>query len=343
MTAASTRAGQPARYSANAALWAGILFSALFTALIWVIRPWLPQIDFLPDQGASWYYWQLPVQTTAGQLTAWGFYLAHQLFSWGVILRAQRSGLKYTSGLHRLNVLALLGNAFFIVLHLLQTAVWYDGLAQDVSIWSSQWSVIIMLVLILHLENQRRGLFWGKKINFLTETGQLIRRYHGYIFSWGIVYTFWYHPMENTPGHLVGFLYMFLLILQSSLFFTRVHINKYWTFALEILVLFHGTLVAIFQGNDIWPMFFFGFAGIFVITQMHGLGLRPWLRWAFLAAYALGVPLAYGLMGELGRIYQITFIPVTEYGVVFVIAGLIWLGTKGVRRLRGDEALAPGD
>ena len=34
----------------------------------------------------------------------------------------------------------------------------------------------------------------------------------------------------------------------------------------------HGTLVAVMQGNGIWPMFLFGFAGIFVITQMHGLG-----------------------------------------------------------------------
>ncbi|MDA7916273.1 hypothetical protein N9B94_03465 [Verrucomicrobia bacterium] len=64
------------------------------------------------------------------------------------------------------------------------------GLAQDVSIWSSQWSVIIMLVLILHMENQRRGIVFGKKIRFLTETERVVRKYHGYIFSWAIVYTF---------------------------------------------------------------------------------------------------------------------------------------------------------
>jgi hypothetical protein len=28
--------------------------------------------------------------------------------------------------------------------------------------------------------------------------------------------------MENTWGHLVGFFYMFLLMLQGSLFFTRI-------------------------------------------------------------------------------------------------------------------------
>ena len=43
---------------------------------------------------------------------------------------------------------------------------------------------------------------------------------------------------------------------------------------LELMVLVHGTLVAIAQGAGLWPMFFFGFGGIFVITQMHGLGLK---------------------------------------------------------------------
>ena len=54
-------------------------------------------------------------------------------------------------------------NAGFILLHILQTRIWYDGLAQNVSIWSSQGSVVLMLVLILLMENQRRGLFFGKK------------------------------------------------------------------------------------------------------------------------------------------------------------------------------------
>ncbi len=31
-----------------------------------------------------------------------------------------------------------------------------------------------------------------------------VRRNHGYIFAWATIYTFWYHPMENTNGHLIG-------------------------------------------------------------------------------------------------------------------------------------------
>jgi hypothetical protein len=34
------------------------------------------------------------------------------------------------------------------------------------------------------------------------------------------------------------------------------------------------------QGQGLWPMFAFGFGGVFVITQMHGLGLSRWTRFA---------------------------------------------------------------
>ena len=250
---------------------------------------------------------------------------------WFLIWKAQRDKLSYTNGLHRVNLLAFAVNAAFVIWHLFQTVLWYDGLAQDVSIWSSQWSVIIMLVLILHMENQRRGVFFGKKIRFLTETGGFIRKYHGYVFSWAIVYTFWFHPMENTSGHLLGFFYMFMLMVQGSLFFTRAHVDRYWTFTLEILVLVHGTLVAINQGNGMWPMFFFGFAGLFIITQMHGLGLKQWQRWAFLGSYVGGALWIYG-SSDIAMLHQVTWIPVTEYAVMFVFAGLIWLGMKLVSR-----------
>lgn len=323
-------------YTSNQGMWAGILFSLLFTGVIFIARPYLPQIDFAPDTGASHYFWKLPNPTAITRASAWISYLAHNGFMWFLIWKAQKYGLKYTNGLQRINVIALAGNAFFVVWHLLQTMIWYDGLAQDVSIWSSQISVIIMLVFVLHMENQRRGIFFGKKIDFLTETGKFVRKYHGFIFSWGIIYTFWYHPMESTSGHLIGFFYTFVLMVQGCLFFTRAHVNKYWTFFLEILVLFHGTLVAINQANGIWPMFFFGFAGMFIITQMYGLGLKPWQRWAFLAAYVVAALGWYGST-DIVNINEIIRIPVIEYLSVFVGAGLVWV----IMKLTGWQSKKP--
>ncbi len=308
----------------------GIAFSILLTAVIYFTEPLLPEIEFLPDQGASWYYWQLPAPTFWSRFTAWSGYTLHQLAVWWLIYKGQKQKLGYSNGLKPINIAALAVNGLFVILHLVQTQIWFDGLAQDVSIWSSQWSVIIMLVFVLHMENNRRGLFFGKRVkwNFLQESGRIVRKYHGYIFAWGIIYTFWYHPMVATAGHLLGFFYTFLLLLQGSLMFTRAHINKWWTVTLEIFVLIHGTIVALLQGQELWPMFFFGFLGIFIITQMYGLGLRPWMRWAFIAAYISSVAIVYAQRGWV-YINEIIRIPLIEYLVVFIFAFLIW-GTTGL-------------
>ena len=171
------------------------------------------------------------------------------------------------------------------------------------------------------------------------------RKYHGYFFAWATIYTFWYHPMVSTSGHLIGFLYMFLLLLQGSLFFTRIHINRWWMFANEFAVLVHGSLVAVMQGNGIWPMFAFGFGGVFIITQMHGLGLSRWIKWALLLIY---IGLVLWVYSERGRanLNEIIRIPVIDYVAVFVLAGLFWLGlwlARLVRKGRSpDVEVAPG-
>jgi hypothetical protein len=320
------------------ALWGGIGFSMVFTLLIAWSANRLAGVPHLPDQGAAWYFWKLADPTFWSHFTAWMFYALHQITLWSLIFYAQRNVKKYTDGLHPVNLWALAVNAFFIILHLVQTQIWYDGLAQDVSIFSSQGSVILMLVAILLMENQRRGLFWGKKVSLGKRVMSFVRKYHGYVFAWATVYTFWYHPMENTTGHLIGFLYMFLLLLQGSLFLTRIHINKYWTIVQEVTVAFHGTLVAILQGNGIWPMFAFGFAGIFILTQMHGLSLPRWLKWVFTGLFVAGAVLVYSSRG-LAQTNEILRIPLIEYVLVFVFAGIIALGIWIADRLKKNPQM----
>ncbi len=307
-------------------LWLGILFSAAFTFLIWLTGDMLQVFPHLPKPvgNSSWYYWKLADPTLVTHLTAWGLYAAHQLAFWGILWYAQTHIKKYTTTLHPINFIALGVNALFILLHFVQTHIWYDGLAQDVSIFSSQGSVIVLLIWVLLMENNRRGMFFGKRLPISQRILQFARKYHGYFFSWAAVYTFWYHPMENTPGHLIGFFYMFMIMLQGSLFFTRIHLNKYWTFTIEVLVLFHGTLVALQNANNLWPMFFFGFAGIFVITQMYGLRLKPWAIWMFLALYIAGVVLIYSSRG-VGHLWELTAIPLIDYLGVIVLALLLGL------------------
>ena len=308
-------------------VWIGIVFSLVFTGLIWWLGPRLDAVQLVPDQGASWYYWKLPNPTLWTRATAWGFYIVHQISMWGLIYYAQTQLKKYSSKMRRVNYLALGVNALFILLHTLQTHLWYDGLAQDVSIWSSQVSVIILLVWVLLMENNRRGMFFGKSLPISKEIIRVARKYHGYYFAWATIYTFWYHPTVSTSGHLIGFLYMFLLLLQGSLFFTRAHTNKWWNFALEATVLVHGSLVAVMQGNNLWPMFAFGFGGILVVTQIYGLKIAKWIRWGLLGIYTALVILVYNQAGW-NRLNEIIRIPAIEYLAVLVLAGVLWIGMQ---------------
>lgn len=320
------------------ALWGGIAFSALFTLLVWALDSRLEPIrqTFLPDTGAAWYWWQLPNPTFWTQFSAWALYLVHQFAIWYLIYYAQTRVKKYTTGLHPVNLWALGINAVFVLLHLLQTHLFYDGLAQDVSIFSSQGSVIVLLVMVLLMENKRRGLFFGKKVPIKTSIVDAVRKYHGYFFAWAIIYTFWYHPMETTTGHLLGTFYTLMLMLQGSLFLTRIHVNKYWTVAQELMVVVHGTIVALSNTNGMWPMFGFGFLGIFIITQMHGLGWSKLTRWIVAGLFLGWMAYVYNGRGW-DKLNEVFRIPVIDYVLVFVLAGLVWVFIaigNGIKKLR---------
>ncbi|MDI2030355.1 hypothetical protein QFW96_17120 [Saccharopolyspora sp. TS4A08] len=323
--------------SARVVLGVGVVVSLVLTAAVWAGGFWLGDVRLSPDQGASWYYWKLPEPTFWTRASAWAGYAAHQLVGWGLIYYAQRHVRRYTGGLHPVNVVALIAHLGFIALHEVQTQVFYDGLAQDVSIFSSQGSVILLLIVVLIMENRRRGMFFGRPAPISAEITRFFREYHGYLFSWAAIYTFWYHPMETTSGHLIGFAYMFLLLLQGSLFFTRAHTDRWWTLTLELLVAVHGTLVAVMNSgpDGMWPMFLFGFLGVFVITQMHGLGLSRTVRWVLAALYLAAAVAVYSGRSLLG-LNEIVRIPLIEYLVVAVLALLTWVVLRLVRRRKRE-------
>ncbi|MCG8468325.1 MAG: hypothetical protein MJB57_08980 [Gemmatimonadetes bacterium] len=312
------------RFESRTALWLGVGFAVAYCLLLWALGGRLASVPHLPDAGPGWYYWVLPERTIAGRVSAWGLYTAHQLFLFWLIWRAQRSDLRYTGRLHRVNVVALGGNAGFALLHVLQTHLWYDGLAQDVNVFTSFGSVAVLLIWVLLMENTRRGLFFGARAPIGKRVTAFARKYHGYYFAWAVLYTFWFHPAEATSGHLVGFLYTLLLMLQGSLFFTRIHVNRWWTLTQEVLVVLHGTMVALMQGQAGWSMFLFGFSAIFIVTQMHGLGWsRPrrllaatiWLA----AAAAVYSRVGWERLGEIYRIPMIDYIGVVALAIVFAV------------------------
>ena len=302
----------------------GILACLLIMAVIVALGPYSSPDMFVPDKGNLWYYWQLAEPDFWSRFSAWSLYALHQLGLWGLIAWAQIKRPRYTSALHPVNRLAIGFNLLFVGLHILQTRVFYDGLAQDTSVLSSQFSVIFLLVFVLMMENSRRGLFFGHKIDFVERPVGFLRRYHGYYFSWAVVYTFWFHPIEDNIGHLLGTFYTLLLLQQGSLFFTRAHRDRVWTMLLEVFVLVHGAMVAYLTiGGPHWQMFLFGFLTLFIITQMHGIGLGRRARWGVVLTYAACV--AFNYWGRGWDWLEVFRIPLVEFGFVYLFAAIAWL------------------
>ncbi len=321
-----------------------LIFSVLLCAAIIAMGGALSQFEIIPHPEDGFVYeWQLAEPTAWGQLTAWLGFAIHQALIWGTIAYAQSRYSKrdYGRNLRPVNLWAIGINFVFIALHYLQTLFFYDGIAQDLPSWTAQFAVALMLIIVLGMENQRRGLFFGRKVGFRRAFTDGLRRYHGYFFSFAVIYTFWFHPMAPTWGHLIGFVHVVLVMTQGSLMFLRVHLNKRWMFLLEILVLPHAAQVALNQGNDIWPMFFFGFAAIFLVTQMHGLRLKPWVRQAFYASFLLLTLYVYLVLREPYQVNEVARIPLIEYLTLFVMYWIYvvgaWVGSR-IRALTAFEA-----
>ena len=312
----------------------GTLLAVTTTVIIALTADHLLTFDIVGPTIPFAYPWRLVEPTALAQASAWIGYATHNLLVWLIIYFARRAAPAFQSKFRWYNWAMLSVNGGFIALHILQTHLFYDGLAQDVPEITALASVALMLMIVLILETPRRGLAFGKDIRFDRRFLKIIREYHGYFFSWAIIYTFWYHPTDSTIGHLAGFFYMFMLFWQSVLIFNRTHKNRWWTITLELLVLPHGVLVAMTQPANMWRMFGFGFAAIFVITQMYGLGLSTRTRALLSSIFVLAILVAYGSTDEIPMLHEVIRIPVIEYGVVGLLYALFLIATVMIRRNR---------
>ncbi|KAI7850274.1 hypothetical protein BDC45DRAFT_546682 [Circinella umbellata] len=184
---------------------------------------------------------------------------------------------------------------------LFQTHTTYDGLAIDVSESTAQSSVIAVLLVALLLAIPRRGVAFGKprNIRFISfkQTLDFIKKYHGYVMSFGTVYNFHYHPAS--------------------------HRNKYWILLLETWVFIHGTLTAILQPGTNWQIFSYGFAIIFLINQIYDTPIPKRYPWILASLYTLfSVAVALGFQQN-HAYYKMLFIPVAQFICLFASSGVV--------------------
>lgn len=311
-----------------------LLSFGIITIAMVLLTPYVTRVyPLLDDKGASWYFWKLPAPHRVVRISSWTGYILHQISIFTLFFAGRKT--KPEKGMvSKLNLMILGVNLLFVVLHQIQTVLWYDGLAQDVPVFTSQGSVIVMLVLVLYLMIPRRGLFFGKKFNPPQRLYRFIRQWHGLYICWALIYTFWFHPMEGNWGMVSGFMYMFLLFIQMSLFNTRVHFNAFWIVLLEGGVAIHGALITLYKEQldlmesstgNVWAMFLFGFLVMFIVTQMYTLKWRKSVYYIVSGIFILALCLVYSLLRGWNHIFEITFIPVALYGGVLLLIGMGYL------------------
>ena len=335
-------------------VWLGlIIFIFIEVILIFILEPLL-RVNFPPldaDTGPADYFWTLNVYNWLTMFITWTFYGAHQASVWIAILWANKhySGKKLDQSklLTYTGIMALI-MVGFTLLHLLQTQIWYDGLAQDVPILTSQGSVIVMLSILIVMQNNQRGVIFGKKSEkwMRPEVARTFMKSHQIIFSWALVYTFWFHPMDNSPALLSGFFFMGLLFIQMTLAYTRIHTNKWWVLLVESYVTIHATIVALaqwidFGSNPMWPMFLLGFMAMIVFTYIFGLGLKSWVLWLLIVAYFVFVvfmyiPEPFGFGRDIAYLLRMEFlwIPIILYLIAFIAAIFAHIYLKGKNRVK---------
>ncbi|CAO3592477.1 unnamed protein product [Absidia cylindrospora] len=200
-----------------------ILFLAVYPLPSWkkalmTSRPWRGDMGFGQftirgsrriDGGATItpfaYAWRRADPTKWTRLSAWFGYAFHQIGQWSIITRVlqQRrpatgtthSPLQYSSTYRWWNWAMVYLNVAMAIYKLIQSHLFYDGLAIDVSEAITQGTVIMILVIALILAIPRRGIAFGfpkKPVGSIAYNivWQFIKKYHAYILSFGTVFNF---------------------------------------------------------------------------------------------------------------------------------------------------------
>ncbi|CAO3630444.1 unnamed protein product [Mucor hiemalis] len=269
------------------------------------------------------YAWRQVNPSEVGRYIAWFAYAVHQLGQWVILAKVQLSKekqVKWSQDYQWWNWQMVYLNGGMAIFKLVHGHIFYDGLALDVPEGIAQGSVVLILVIAIIIAIPYRGIVFGYgKISASDSLIQFIRRYHGYVISFGTVGNFHYHPTEGTMGHTFGFIYQCLLIWQSTNFLHKSHRNKSWILLLETWVFIHGSLTALIQPGIGWQIFSYGFMIMFLINQIFQTKIGQ-NRYVVAVLYGLFSAWAYWGFKKDKAYYRATFIPIAEYlCVLFVL------------------------
>ncbi|ORE11949.1 hypothetical protein BCV72DRAFT_196906 [Rhizopus microsporus var. microsporus] len=182
-----------------------------------------------------------------------------------------------------------------LVFKLIHGHLFYDGLAATIPEGIAQGSVVAILVIAIVIAIPRRGIIFGIGKHSARDVVHFVKKYHGYLMSFGTVLNFHYHPVS--------------------------HRNASWTLLLETWVFIHGTLTAIIQPGIGWQIFSYGFAIMFLLNQVYQTQICQSKMIMTVAHTVFAFSMYLGFKNDKAY-YRATFIPVTEYACVYFVLGV---------------------
>ena len=175
---------------------------------------------------------------TLSHLFIWSLYISHQVFHWSMLYYAQNYLKQSSRKIHPFHYWMAGMNLVFVLLHLIQTHVTYDGLVCSHLIHdhSLLWILWFILALSIHIvESDRRGFFLCYSFFHSPKLVKFAKKTLWLLFSAVILFNFWNYPLDvnHNSGLVVQVLELFF-IAYSCLARTSFHENKYWLLWLEI-------------------------------------------------------------------------------------------------------------
>ena len=198
----------------------------------------------------------------------WSLYICHQVFHWSMLLYA-RCYLRTSHKLQPFHYWMAGVNLLFILLHLAQTHLTYDGLACNKN---DAFLHVLFLSMLIHIaESDRRGLFFCNSFySASSRLRKLAKEVLPFYFSMVILFSFWHHPLDGTPVLIARLVFELIFIVYSCLVRTLLFENKYWMLFLELLMLGFMTLLLDLPDlrTVVVPLLFVSQL-VFVISAMH--------------------------------------------------------------------------
>lgn len=253
--------------------------------------------------------------------------LGHQSFMWWILYQFAITHKRMSNKLHFLNKVALGGNAGFILLYLTVAPLVKVPVKETLQPISSILVLITMAIIIVYQENNTNNFFSLDLHKKTNQTKKELNQSIGFIMAWITVNLLWLALAFHFSLNVFTFMYLLLLILQSSLTYTTYGQSKYWNFTYEIVVLLHLSVLGMYYQQ--WIVY-----GIAILAG-GAFALRQWFDMEYKKSskiigtivylFVSVIVLVYGIFGnfEQGEPSQLLLFPLLTFAFVFALVYMI--------------------